>query len=94
VLVVTAAGDVTTRKSLRNVPSVHLLESGQLNTYDVLVSDHVVFTEAALAEFVTRSGFEPPVPARQEAAEPADSEPEDSEPEDSEPEDSEEDTES
>jgi large subunit ribosomal protein L4 len=31
---------------------VHLLEAGQLNTYDVLVSDEVVFTETALAEFV------------------------------------------
>jgi large subunit ribosomal protein L4 len=31
---------------------VHLLEAGQLNTYDVLLSDEVVFTETALAEFV------------------------------------------
>jgi len=38
------------------VRGVHLLASGQLNTYDVLVSDHVVFTEAALDQFVTRSG--------------------------------------
>ena len=36
---------------------VHLLDSGQLNTYDVLVSDHVVFTQAALDQFLTRSGF-------------------------------------
>ncbi len=56
VLVVAAAGDTVTWKSLRNVPGVHLLASGQLNTYDVLVSDHVVFTEAALAEFVARVG--------------------------------------
>ena len=34
------------------MPQVHLLEAGQLNTYDVLVADEVVFTEAALAEFV------------------------------------------
>jgi large subunit ribosomal protein L4 len=39
--------------SLRNLPQVHLLEAGQLNTYDVLVADEVVFTEAALAEFVS-----------------------------------------
>jgi large subunit ribosomal protein L4 len=56
VLVVADAGDTTTWKSLRNVPGVHLIASGQLNTYDVLVSDHVVFTEAALAAFVARSG--------------------------------------
>ena len=56
VLVVADADDVTTWKSLRNVPGVHLIASGQLNTYDVLVSDHVVFTEAALAAFVARAG--------------------------------------
>ena len=43
---------MTTWKSLRNVRGVHLIASGQLNTYDVLVSDHVVFTESALAQFV------------------------------------------
>jgi large subunit ribosomal protein L4 len=32
--------------------AVHLIEAGQLNTYDVLVADEVVFTETALAEFV------------------------------------------
>jgi large subunit ribosomal protein L4 len=56
-LVVAAAGDEVTWKSLRNVAGVHLLTSGQLNTYDVLVSDHVVFTETALDQFLTRSGF-------------------------------------
>ncbi len=71
VLVVAAADDAVTWKSLRNVRGVHLLASGQLNTYDVLVSDHVVFTEAALAEFVARAGSgqaaatpEPAKPAR------------------------------
>jgi large subunit ribosomal protein L4 len=52
VLVVLGSGDVVTWKSLRNVPSVHLLDVGQLNTYDVLVSDDVVFTQDALSEFV------------------------------------------
>jgi large subunit ribosomal protein L4 len=56
VLVVAVADDAVTWKSLRNVAGVHLLASGQLNTYDVLVSDHVVFTEAALAAFVDRAG--------------------------------------
>jgi large subunit ribosomal protein L4 len=52
VLVVLDRNDVTNWVSLRNVPRVHLIEAGQLNTYDVLVSDEVVFTETALAEFV------------------------------------------
>src|SRR5579859_3626816 len=54
VLVVVAADDELTRKSLRNVAGARVLDSGQLNTYDVLASDHVVFTETALAEFVGR----------------------------------------
>jgi large subunit ribosomal protein L4 len=52
VLVVLDHDDVLNWISLRNEPRVHLLEAGQLNTYDVLLSDEVVFTEAALAEFV------------------------------------------
>jgi large subunit ribosomal protein L4 len=56
-LVVAAADDELTWMSLRNVRGIHLLDSGQLNTYDVLVSDHVVFTETALDQFLTRSGF-------------------------------------
>lgn len=39
-------------KSLRNLASVHLLTADQLNTYDVLCSDDVVFTAAALDAFV------------------------------------------
>jgi large subunit ribosomal protein L4 len=54
VLVVTTHDDELTWKSLRNVPFVHLLAEDQLNTYDVLVSDHVVFTEAALSAFIGR----------------------------------------
>jgi len=56
VLVVVHGDDQLTRKSLRNIPRVRVLTSGQLNTYDVLASDHVVFTQAALAEFVARTG--------------------------------------
>jgi len=54
VLVVAERSDERTWKSLRNVGSVHLIAPDQLNTYDVLVSDDVVFTEAALATFVAR----------------------------------------
>ena len=52
VLVVLDHDDVLNWVSLRNLPQVHLIEAGQLNTYDVLVSDEVVFTETALAEYV------------------------------------------
>jgi len=51
VLIVLARDDELNWLSLRNEPSVHLLESGQLNTYDVLVAEDVVFTKAALDEF-------------------------------------------
>jgi large subunit ribosomal protein L4 len=52
VLVVLDREDTLTWKSLRNVDTVHLIAPDQLNTYDVLVSDDVVFTESALAAFV------------------------------------------
>jgi|SRR5450631_557107 large subunit ribosomal protein L4 len=59
VLVVVNVTDTVTWRSLRNVRGVHLLDSGQLNTYDVLVSDQVVFTQAALDSFVARSTGQP-----------------------------------
>ncbi len=52
-LVVVERTDSLMWKSLRNAPSVHLLDPGQLNTYDVLVNDDVVFTEGALAVLVS-----------------------------------------
>ena len=55
VLVVAERDDLTTWKSLRNADNVHLISPGQLNTYDVLVSDDVVFTEAALQSFLAGS---------------------------------------
>ena len=55
VLVVAHRDDDITWKSLRNVPRVHVLAEDQLNTYDVLASDHVVFTEQAMTAFVARS---------------------------------------
>ncbi len=58
VLLVAERTDELTWKSLRNVPEVHLLAPDQLNTYDVLVNDDVVFTEGALSAFLAgpRSG--------------------------------------
>jgi large subunit ribosomal protein L4 len=55
VLVVAHRDDEITWKSLRNVAGVHVLAEDQLNTYDVLASDHVVFTEQALTAFVARA---------------------------------------
>ncbi|HEY6794813.1 MAG TPA: 50S ribosomal protein L4 [Kineosporiaceae bacterium] len=52
VLVVVERDDVITWKSVRNLPTVHLLAPDQLNTYDVLLSDDVVFTRSALDAFV------------------------------------------
>ncbi len=53
VLAVVARDDVAGRRSLANLPSVHLLTPDQLNTYDVLRADDVVFTTAALEAFVS-----------------------------------------
>jgi large subunit ribosomal protein L4 len=52
VLVVLDSQDELNWVSLRNEPTVHLIEAGQLNTYDVLVADEVVFTKAAFDEFL------------------------------------------
>jgi large subunit ribosomal protein L4 len=53
-LVVVERSDTTTWKSLRNVVDVHVIAPDQLNTYDVLVSDAVVFTSGALDAFLGR----------------------------------------
>ncbi|WP_395295788.1 50S ribosomal protein L4 [Kitasatospora hibisci] len=52
VLLVVERSDELGLKSARNLPHVHILDAGQLNTYDVLVSDDVVFTQAAFERFV------------------------------------------
>jgi large subunit ribosomal protein L4 len=55
VLLVLDREDAVTLRSLRNEQSVHVLVSDQLNTYDVLVNDEVVFTEKAYEEFLARA---------------------------------------
>ncbi|MWV50909.1 50S ribosomal protein L4 [Rathayibacter sp. VKM Ac-2803] len=52
VLVVLERDDFIAELSLRNVPFVHILPVDQLNAYDVLVSDDIVFSKAALEAFV------------------------------------------
>ncbi len=51
-LVVVDRSDELTMLSLRNVDGIHVLVVDQLNTYDVLVSDDVIFTRAAYDTFV------------------------------------------
>jgi large subunit ribosomal protein L4 len=60
-LLVLERDDVVGAKSVRNVEGVHLLWSDQLNTYDVLCSDDVVFTQAALEAFLGRTRGAAPV---------------------------------
>ena len=51
-LVVIERGDEQGALSLRNLENVHLLWADQLNTYDVLCADDIVFTEGALRTFI------------------------------------------
>ena len=53
VLVVIERADEVTIKSVRNLAYVHVLTFDQLNAYDVLVSDDIVFTKAAYDAFVS-----------------------------------------
>ena len=55
VLVVLGREDVNSIKSARNLPNVHILPSDQLNTYDVLNSDDIVFSVEALNAFIERA---------------------------------------
>jgi large subunit ribosomal protein L4 len=52
VLVVIAREETSSWLSLRNVPEVAIVAPDQLNTYDVLISDQVLFTSAALDVFL------------------------------------------
>ncbi len=61
-LVVLSRGDDVTWNSVRNLQDVHVLAADQLNTYDVLCSDDVVFVGDALKDFVERGK---PAPATQ-----------------------------
>jgi large subunit ribosomal protein L4 len=55
-LVVLERTDAVTWLSLRNAPEVHIVAVDQLNTYDVLASEDIVFTKGAYDEFVARHG--------------------------------------
>ena len=52
VLLVIGREDINARRSANNLPNVQILDAGQLNTYDVLYSDDVVFSVEALNAFI------------------------------------------
>lgn len=52
VLVVIVRSDETGAKSVRNLPNVHVISPDQLNTYDVLKADDVVFSVEALTGYI------------------------------------------
>ncbi|MEY4301538.1 MAG: hypothetical protein RJA30_689 [Actinomycetota bacterium] len=54
VLVVLDRSDITSAKSLRNLPTVHIIWADQLNAYDVLLSDDLVFTKAAFDAYTKK----------------------------------------
>jgi large subunit ribosomal protein L4 len=53
VLVVVEPNDTVTEKSVRNLIGVHTITPGQLNAYDVLHADDIMFTKAAYESFVS-----------------------------------------
>ena len=71
VLVVLPAEDEINWYSLRNLPQVHLIEASQLNTYDVLNAEAVIFTSPALDEFLGVPAERTEVPASDKKADKA-----------------------
>ena len=61
VLLVADRGDVNTWKSFANLGHVHVISPGELNAYDVLVCDWVVFTKATLPGGSASTGSSAPV---------------------------------
>jgi large subunit ribosomal protein L4 len=53
VLVVLTRDDEVAWKSFRNLQEVHIITTGELNAYDVLASDWVIFTQASLPQPAT-----------------------------------------
>lgn len=60
VLVITDAQDANTEKSFRNLSNVNVLSSDQLNVFDILVSDSIVFTKDNLPTMNQVSATSPP----------------------------------
>jgi large subunit ribosomal protein L4 len=60
VMVVITRDDELSILSVRNLAYVHVLYFDQLNAYDVLVSDDIVFTKSAYEAFVAAKGADTP----------------------------------
>ncbi|WP_370332522.1 50S ribosomal protein L4 [Mycolicibacterium hippocampi] len=58
VLVVIGRADEVGTKSVRNLPGVHVISPDQLNTYDVLNADDVVFSVEALNAYIAANTTE------------------------------------
>ncbi|TGN64320.1 50S ribosomal protein L4 [Nocardioides eburneiflavus] len=80
-LVVLERSDAITWLSLRNAPEVHIVAVDQLNTYDVLNADDIVFTQGAYDVFVGgASAAKAEKPAAAKAEKPAATEQDSDEP--------------
>lgn len=62
-LVVLGPDDVNAAKSFRNLPEAQIIEASELNAFDVLVNDYVVFTKATLPSGEPAPKGEPPASA-------------------------------
>ncbi|MGD9702784.1 MAG: 50S ribosomal protein L4 [Acidimicrobiia bacterium] len=72
-LVVVQRDEVTAIKAFRNLPEVQLIEVGELNAYDVLCNDWIIFTTATLPAGAAGevAVTDAPAPAKKAAAKPA-----------------------
>jgi large subunit ribosomal protein L4 len=68
VLVVIGRSDQTGLKSIRNLPGVHILSPDQLNTYDVLRADDVVFSVEALNAYIASNTLSPSSKGKEEVS--------------------------
>jgi large subunit ribosomal protein L4 len=68
VLVVIGRSDQTGVKSIRNLPGVHILSPDQLNTYDVLRADDVVFSVEALNAYIASNTLSPSSKGKEEVS--------------------------
>ncbi len=82
VLIVADRDDVNTWKSFANLGHVHVLTPGELNAYDVLVSDVVVFTTDTLPTEVAPAEHPRPDATAAPAEAPAEPEPAEEAPDD------------
>jgi large subunit ribosomal protein L4 len=68
VLVVIGRSDEVGAKSVRNLPGVHVISPDQLNTYDVLNADDVVFSVEALNAYIEQANAQVSSKAKQEVS--------------------------